>query len=93
MIIIIINIHLFLIEYVNDDRIRNVKHVHKVQHTTLSLMYYFNSYGVRIQNVNVLNNILADNANDIQYFVNSQTNVCNNYNNLITIIQIIIITQ
>lgn len=93
MIIIIINIYLFFIENVNDDRMGNVKHVHKAQHTTLILMHYFNSYGIRIQNVNVLNRILVENANIIQYFVKIETNVSNNYNNLFTTIPITIVTQ
>jgi hypothetical protein len=61
--------------------------------STSSLYHFIKSFGSRIANIDELSCILIKNCNAIQYFINTQQNVCNNYYNIFTITQITIITQ
>jgi len=42
-------------------------------------MYYIKSYGVRSIDLKIFNNFIIENSGAIQFIVNSQTNVSNNF--------------
>jgi len=58
-----------------------------------SLLHFINSHGCRINSVGQFNLILTSKCNKIQYLINKNVNVCNNFNNIFTITQLTIITQ
>jgi len=60
-----------------------IKQLHNDRNTTssISLLRYIQSYGSRTKNVNVLNDFIIENLGGIQFMVNSQTNVSNNFYN------------
>lgn len=52
-----------------------ILNVKEIKFTTESLLFYLNSYGCRIQDIQKINFILQTNINAIQYFINNNTTI------------------
>jgi len=46
---------------------------------SISLLYYIKSYGARTTDLNIFNDFIIENSGAIQFIVNAQTNVSNNF--------------
>jgi len=47
--------------------------------TSITLFYYVKSYGARTKDADKLNNFIIEKSGAIQFYVNSKTNVSNNF--------------
>jgi len=52
-----------------------ILNIKEIKFTTESLLFYLNSYGCRIQDIQKINFILQTNINAIQYFINNNTTI------------------